>query len=145
MKGEIQPNHIAVNKYELLVLGAPTLVFTEISGMDSETPTVDLPDRTTASGGEELPGEFTAMMPMHHTVQILFMDLWLQEGRDPVSPFYKKVATMLWKSIDNQVAKTYQALGLFVSKRSTPDAEKGNDGDLALVEYTFKYDSLQPI
>ena len=73
------------------------------------------------------------------------MDLWVQEGRDPVSPLYKKVATMLWKSIDNQVAKSYQLLGLFASKRATPDAEKGNDGELALVEYTFKYDSMIPI
>ena len=52
MKGSIQADHIPVNKYEFLVVGIPGLVFTEISGLEQETESVVLPDRTTASGGD---------------------------------------------------------------------------------------------
>lgn len=145
MKGTILPGHVGVNRYELLVLGAPPLVFHEVSGMESETPFVELPDRTQASGGEEAVGEFTAMQPMHHTVERAFMELWLQEGRDPVSPIYKKVATMIWTNIHGEVAAVWSLVGLSVSKRSTPDAEMGNDGEMASIEWTFKYDSMVPL
>lgn len=142
MKGQIQDGHIGTNRFELKVLGGPDLVFTEISGIESETPVVDLPDRTQATGGEEAVGEFTAMLPMHHTVQILFMDVWLQEGRDPVTPTYKRVATLIHTNIENNKTVSYELIGLFVSKRATPDLDMASDGDLAKVEYTFKYDSV---
>lgn len=145
MKGTIQPGHIGVNHYELIVVGAPPLVFTEISGFDSETTWVELPDRTQASGGEETVGEFTAMLPLHHTVERDYLDAWIQSGRDPVSPEYKKVATMLWKNIHGEVTSTFSLVGIACSKRTTPDAEMGNDGEMATNEYTFKYDSCVPL
>lgn len=145
MKGQILPGHHGVNRYELLVLGAPPLVFHEVSGMESETPWVDLPDRTQATGGEEAVGEFTAMQPMHHAVERAYMEAWLQEGRDPVSPTYKKVATMIWTNIHGNVQAVWSLVGLGVSKRVLPDAEMSNDGEMASIEWTFKHDSIPPL
>ena len=34
LKGLIDPDHIPVNKYELAVIGLPTIQFTSISGME---------------------------------------------------------------------------------------------------------------
>lgn len=145
MKGTILPGHIGVNRYNLVVLGAPALVFHEVSGMESETPFVELPDRTQASGGEEGVGEFTVMQPMHHKVERAFMEVWLQEGRDPVTPTYKKVATMIWTDIHGVERTSWSLVGLAVSKRGTPDGEMANDGEMAAIEWTFKYDSMVPV
>ncbi|KKN30259.1 hypothetical protein LCGC14_0835740 [marine sediment metagenome] len=142
MKGVVEPGHIGVHQFELVVTPGPTLVFTEVSGMSSETTKVEMPDRTIVTGGEETVGEFTAMLPMHHESQINFMDLWLQEGRDPVSPLYKKLATMNFRNIEGSLLVAHELIGLFVSNKTLPDADMANDGELAKVEYAFNYDSL---
>jgi hypothetical protein len=90
-------------------------------------------------------GEFTAMLPSHHTTQMAIMEAWLQEGKDPVSPTYKKTGTMLYKDIHGAVKMSREILGLAVSKRADPDLEKGNDGDMATTEWTFKYDDVKPL
>ena len=145
MKGQILPGHIGVNHYELTVLGLIPIVFTKISVIGSETTWVQLPDRTQASGGETVPGEFTATLPMHHTAERLLLDAWMQEGRDPVLPTYKKVATVQAKDIHGKVAASYSLVGLAVSKRDLPDFEMANDGEMAEATYTFKYDDVLPL
>ena len=145
MKGQILPGHIGVNHFELKVLGFIPITLVEISGIESETTWVELPDRTQASGGEEMVGEFTGMLPAHHTTERAILDVWLQEGRDPVLPTYKKVGTLLLKDIHGEVKATYSLTGLAVSKRASPDLEMANDGEMASIEYTFKYDSVVPL
>ncbi|MHA1572425.1 MAG: hypothetical protein ACTSX8_00370 [Alphaproteobacteria bacterium] len=145
MKGTIQPGHVGKNRYELTVVGAPTLVFHEVAGLTSETPTVELPDRTQASGGEEAPGELTVMQPMHHATERAYMEAWLLAGRDPVAPGYKRDATMVWKNIHGVVTATWSLVGLFVSQRVTPDGEMANDGEMADIEWTLKYDATPPL
>ena len=146
MKGDIQSGHIGVNRFQLKVQPGPTtIIFTEITGMTSETPVVELPDRTQATGGEETVGEFTAMLPMHHDAERRFMDLWLQEGRDPVTPTYKRVGTMIFTNIENGKSVSYELIGLFISNRVLPDVDMLNDGEMAKIEYTFKYDSIIPL
>jgi hypothetical protein len=57
MKGAIAPDHIPVNKYQLLVAGVIPLTITEVSGIEDELQTTELPDRTVASGGNRGPSE----------------------------------------------------------------------------------------
>jgi hypothetical protein len=142
MKGQILEGHIGVNHYEMKVLGLIPFTFTNISGLTSETTVVELPDRTQASGGEEMVGEFTAQMPAHHEAEVAALDIWLQEGRDPVLPTYKKAATIISKDIHGAAKLTHGASGLWISKKETPELSMENDGDMAIVTYTFKYDSL---
>jgi hypothetical protein len=145
MKGAILPGHIGINHYELKVSGLDILTFTEISGLENETTWVELPDRTQASGGETLVGEFTAMMPSHHKAEMAIMAAWHQESKDPVSPTYKKTGTMLYKDIHGNVTMARELIGLAVSKRVDPDLEMENDGEMATTEWTFKYDDVNPL
>ena len=145
MKGAIQGDHIPLNKYQLIVLGMPELIFTEISGLEEELETVDLPDRTVASGGQTKTLEFTATLPAHHLIMQAAMELWFVEGRDPVASTYKKTATLILKSISGSTFRTYSLIGLFVCKRATPDLEMANEGEMATIEWTFKADQMLPI
>lgn len=142
LKNTIKPNHAPINKYELLVLGLPSILFTEVSGIEQEIQKVDLPDRTSASGGQTSPFEITAMLPLHHDTELAACESWYKEGQDPVTPTYKKTATMIYKSIDNTVAKSYSLLGMWISKIKMPDTEMANEGEMAQVELTFTVDDF---
>lgn len=145
MKAVLKPDHIAVNNYELLVLGIPPLTPTEISGIEDELETTDLPDRTVASGGNRGTGDWTMMLPMHHLVEQAAMEAWFLESQDPVSPTYRKVATLIHKSISAAVFRTYSVTDLFPYKRTLPDLEMENEGELALVEWAMKHSDMSPV
>ena len=147
MKGDIKPDHIPVNKYQLLVLGTavPFFTFTEISGIEEELQTTELPDRTVASGGNTGPIEFTAKCPMHHLDEQAALELWFNEGKDPVSSTYKKAASLVHMSITGKVLRTYTVVGVFVNKRALPDLAMDNEGEMAANEWGFKADELYPI
>ena len=145
VKGEILPDHIPLNKFQLLVAGLPPLLFTEIAGLEEELEAVDLPDRTKATGGNTLPVEWTAMHPLHHIVEELALEAWFTEAKDPVSPTYKKDATLLMFSNTGAIIKTYALPGTFISKRVIPDMDKANEGEMAANEWTFQTDQINPL
>jgi hypothetical protein len=101
-----------------------------------------LPDRTQASGGEETVNSFTATLPSHHTTDVNLLDAWLQEGRDPVLPTYKKAATLIEKNIHGDAKLSHAFTGLFISQKQLSAKELGNDGEMATITYTFNYDSV---
>lgn len=142
MKGAIKPNHMSVNKYQLLVVGMPSLTPTEISGIEVELQTVDLPDRTKASGGNTTAVEFTMVMPLHHSVEQAGMEAWFRESRDPVSPTYKKAASLVHHRIGLGAPRVLQLIGLFPMKRKMPDLEMANEGEMATVEWTMSADAV---
>lgn len=146
MKGSVQPNHIPVNNFELIVVGLPAILFTEIAGLEDETQTVDLPDRTRASGGNDTGAkEFTAMMFEHHTVERAALELWFKQGRDPVDPLYKKIGTLIKRNIGGQVASTRTLTGLWITQRTDPDLDLANEGEPAMIEWTFSADSVESV
>lgn len=145
MKGDIQPDHIPVNKYQLLILGLPPMVFTEVGGIEQEISAIDLPDDTVASGGKTRPVEFTVSVPEHHIVEQAAMESWFAEGQDPVSPTYKKSGTLIKQSGTGNILRTYSIVDAWVSRRATPDLDMANDGDMATTEYTIRADDLKPI
>lgn len=145
MKGAIQPNHIPLNNFKLLVVGLPGLTPTKISGIEEELETVDLPDRTKASGGNTKPGEFTMMLPMHHSVEQAAMEVWFSESQDPVTPTYKKPGTLIHNALDGTPLRSFTLVGLFPRKRKLPDLEMKNEGEMAEVEWTFSFDDILPV
>lgn len=145
LKGRIQPDHIPVNKYELLVSGFVPLLFTQISGIEEEIDTVELPDRTRASGGNTQPFDFTAMQPMHHTAEVAVMEAWLEENKDPISATAKKTATLVHLSGTGTTIRSYTLTGVWPSKRKLPDLDFENEGEMALIEWTLNADSALPI
>lgn len=142
MKGSVQPNHIPVNNYELIVVGLPKILFTTLSGLEEETEAVDLPDRTKASGGNSTPAEFTGTTFEHHTVELAALELWRLEGKGNVSPLYKKVGTLVKRGIDGNVVTTRTVIGLWITKRKDADLDLANEGEPAMVEWSFSADEV---
>lgn len=145
MKGAMKPDHMPVNKYQLLILGLPPLTPTKISGLEDELQTTELPDRTRASGGNRGPSEFTITLPMHHTVEQAAMEIWYKESQDPVLPSYKKIGTLIHKSISGAGLRTFSLLAAFPTKRKLPDLEMENEGEMAAVEWTISVDDILPV
>jgi len=147
LKGAVQPNHIPVNSFELIVIGlaVPTIFLTEITGLDQETEKVDLPDRTVASGGNKKALEFTAMSFEHHTEELSALEAWRQEGVDPVTPTYKKTATLIKRGIEGQVLTRRALTGLWIPQRKDADLDVANEGDPAMVEWSFSADDVDTV
>lgn len=145
MKGEINPDHMPVNKFQFRVLGLIELTTTQISGIEEELNRVELPDQTAASGGTRPPGTFELKIPMHHDVEFVAMEAWYKEGQDPVSPTYKKPATLSHESLSGTRVRNFTLGGLWVMKRVLPDLDKGNEGEMADVTYTLSYDNITPL
>ena len=82
---------------------------------------------------------------MHHIGELAAMELWLEEGQDPVSLTYKKAGMLIHTSGSGDIIKTYSMIGLFCNKRKLPDLDFESEGDMAVVEWTFQCDTLLPV
>lgn len=145
MKGEIQADHMPVNKYVLQVVGLLTIKAVSISGIEDELETIELPDRTVASGGNRKATEFSMMVPMHHLSEQAALELWFAGSQDPVVPTYKKPCTLTITSLSGLRSKGYTLTGVFPKKRNTPDLEMENEGEMANVEWIMSVDSILPL
>jgi len=145
MKGVIETDHIPSNNWQLIVPTAPPLIITEQSGIKDELETTDLPDRTRASGGNRKATEFDITMPAHHAVEQAFMELWFRESQDPVSPGYKKVATLVQFGISGTVKRTWSLTGVFPTARELGDQEMNNEGEMMTVKWSMSADDIEPI
>lgn len=144
MKGIIDPDHIPKNKFTLRIRGMREFVFTKIGGLEEELEVVDIPDRTRASGGQTKAGDTTVELPTHHIEQIQAMEDWLIDSTDPVDPQYKKTGVLTKTSISGQRSISYTLIGLFPSKRATPDSEMENEGEMDVTTYTLNWDDIIP-
>jgi hypothetical protein len=142
-KAVLTPDHFAISKYDILVEGGPPLVFNEITWPENELDTVELPDRTWASGGREKPFEFTAMHPVHQAegAEEDFLVSWKEQGKDPVDPEYKKNVTLVIYRISGE-PKSYYMSGVFPFKDKNSDLDMNNEGEQIVNEWSFKGDSI---
>ena len=142
MKHVIEADHIRTNKYRVDVVGLPVSITpVSVGGIERETDSVDLPDRTSASGGREKQGEFDISVPAHHHTEIAAMNAWREEAIDPVSPTYKKAVTVTALSGTGANSLLRDLNGVWVPKDGTPDMEMDGDGEMAVIKYTLKWDS----
>lgn len=144
-KGSINTDHIPKNLYELIIIPMPSIHIVGISGIEEELETVVLPDRTNVTGGNTKPGEFTMRTILHHGVEQLLLEEWFKEAQDPPLPFYKRDGTLIMSSISGGNSRSFSLTGMFLSKRSLPDLEMANEGDMVEVTWTVKYDEIHPI
>lgn len=142
MKAIIQPDHIRTSKYRFQPVGLPPILYTSVGALEQEMDTVDLPDRTKATGGRAKAGDTDVKVPMHHVQEVAAMDSWWEEGKDPVTLTYKKPCSMSYISNSGLVLQTYTVLGVWVNKRATPDAELEGEGDMAEVTYGLCWDDI---
>lgn len=145
LKGTMQADHLAANKFQLIVEGLPALTPITVSGIAEELNAVDLPDRTRASAGNTNPTEIVIALPGHHETEIAAMEGWFDECKGDVAETYKKSATLVIKSISGAKQRAYSLMGCFVTRRSTPDLDMTNDGEQVNIEYAMSVDELLPI
>lgn len=145
MQGAIQVDHIPKNNYELLVSGYQTMVITTISEIETELETATMPDRTEVSGGNTKASEFTIELPSHHTVDQAAMEQWFSDSQDPVALTYKKIGTLVMKSISGQYLKSFALTGLFPKKRALSEKKMDDEGELDIITWTMSADSVEPL
>jgi hypothetical protein len=145
IKAVIEEDHIPRNKFQLLIAGMPTITFTYVSGIEYELDTVELPDRTKSPGGNAKPVEFTARMPMHHTSERVAMEAWFEECQDPISSTAKKAGTLVTQSGTGQTTVSQSMTGLFLTKKTLPELDYTNEGEMAEIEWTLSADTVLPI
>ena len=144
LKGTLNADHIQLNKYQLLVAGLPPLTPLSVGELSETLQTVELPDRTRATTGNTAPLTFDVEFPAHHHVECNAIELWYQESQDPVSPTYKKAATLVMQSAGETNERSYTLLGMFPTQRATPSLEMENDGEMASITWTFSLDQVLP-
>jgi len=137
IKGVLKPDHAPVNAFELIVLELPQITFTKVDGIEEEIEGVEMPDKTMASGGNTLPVEFTAEMPLHHTTELAALETWYNLGKGNVALGYKKNGTMIYRTISGAVAKMIPLTELWVKKRKYPDVDMSDEGKPGFVVWTF--------
>lgn len=147
MKGVIKPDHIPINKFRLLVIGtiSPTFTVISTSSIEEELETEELPDRTWVSMGRTGPVEFSISIPMHHRLEMAAMELWFAEGRDPISPGYKKPGVLTHSSLSGGTDVSYVFTDLFPCKRGLPALELGAEGEMAVVTWHLKASIVIPL
>lgn len=146
MQSVFLPDHIPVNNYELIVLPGPAkLECVTISGLEEEIEMIELPDRTRASGGNVKPFSFTISHPKHHIIEDAFMEQWFQSATQPILPGYKRPGSLIIRSVSNLIIRTFNMIGMWPSKRTTPDLDMNNEGELYVTEWEINCDRIIPI
>lgn len=138
----IEEDHIPVNNYALVVNGLIPITFTSVGSLEQEVEWVELSDKTQASTGRTKPGELEVKVPAHHAAQVAAMETWATEGQDPITPGYKKSGSLTFFSGTLLRVLNITAIGLFVCKGATPEGEMANEGEMAELTYTLKWDKL---
>lgn len=138
----IEPDHAAINTYDLKIPGVVDLTAVEISGIKEELETVVLPDRTAASGGGIPPFDITVKIPMHHKVECSTLDFWWETCKSPALPGYKRPAMLMVNRASSIPAAIWHLSGVFVKGREGPALDQKSPGDLALVTYTLSVDGM---
>lgn len=143
--GTIQPDIMPANKFELIVVGMPTITPTTVSEMTDATTESALPDGSVVSGGKTQPVEFTITIPRHHLVEIMAMDNWKKQGEDPIDPGYRKTGTLITFSGTGREFKSESLINLWCRDKGTPALDMANDGEMTVNSYVMRADRIIPV
>jgi hypothetical protein len=145
IKNVLKVNRVQVNKFQLTIApGVGSPLFTTISGLEEELDTVDLPDRTSRSGGREKQLEFEVQQPMHHDLEVLAMEAWYRMCKMSL-PLYLKLGTLVLFDEWGIPRRRYTLPNLWISKRSHSELDLDNDGEMSTITWTLKADQIIPM
>lgn len=145
MRAKLKENPAQTDKYTFAVLGLPLLNPTEVSEIEQDTKSLAMPDGTAVTTGNTEAGEFTITIPNHEVVQIAGMDLWVQQGREPVDPLYKKTAVLIDYRVTGEACRTRTLFGAFAKKTTEAGYAMKPDSELAVTKYLISFDSVVSI
>ena len=142
-KGAVLANHIPVNNFKMTVTGGNVdLLFITLTMPEFETETIDLPDRTQASGGNVLPGESVGSIMGHHNSEVDYLETWRKDGIGKVKTTYKRACTIAEYGIDGKIVRSQGWKGVRIKKVKKTDRDLADPGAPAMYEYTFGIDEL---
>jgi len=146
-KGELSAGYIPNNKFLLSVagLGVSSLVIIEVSGIEQELETVELPDKTVATSGRAGIVEFTIKVPAHESNSIASLNGWFMSCRGSVSTDYKKDGTLALQNTYGETVSSWSISGMFPMKRTLPEMNAAGAGDLSMSEWAFKADDVSKL
>lgn len=143
-KGTVRPDHVPQNKFKLSFPGLPPILFLDVDGLEHELETVDLPDRTKASGGQIKAFDFTATVMHHHDIERKALEQWHKQSQEPVAANYKKTGTLTRFSLTG-VPRSYRLVGVFPKKDMPSNLAMKNEGDAVEDKWTFCCDEMKPL
>jgi len=144
LRGTIKNNHVPLNSFELIVAGMPQITVVTTDDIEQMITAVTMPDGTIRSGGKTEPVEFTISVPMHHDVEQAALEAWKKLAEGPVSSSYLKAGSLVFYKNDG-TPKSYSFTNMWLSGRTIPGADMGNEGDMAAVTFMVKADYVLPV
>jgi len=145
-KGTIGQDYVPTNACIFHVDGIPRAITCTTTGdLEQEIVSPDMPDNTSRSAGVTRPIEFDINVPMHHIYEIELLDLWHEQCLDLVSPLAYRTCVMTYTSHFGQMVLTVPLENTHISKRKLPGTDASNDGEMAVVTYTLKCDTVGKI
>lgn len=144
IKNVLKPNRVQANKFQLTIqpgIGAPT--FTKISGLEEELDKVDLPDRTSRSGGRSKPLEFEVEQPMHHDVEVAQMEAWYAMCKATL-PGHLKLGILVLFDEWGVPRRRRTLTNLWVGKRKDTDQDLNDEGAMSTITWTLHADEMLP-
>lgn len=144
LRGKIKNNHIPLNSFELIVAGLPAITIVTTDDIEQMITAVTMPDGTIRSGGKTEPVEFTFTIPMHHDVEQAAMEYWKKLAEGPVGSTYLKAASLIYYRNEGG-PKSYTFSNMWVSGRTIPGGDMGNEGEMAVVTFAVKADYVSPV
>jgi hypothetical protein len=146
-KGELSVGYIPNNKFILSIpeLGVGDLKIIEVSGIEQELETVELPDKTVATSGRAGIIEFTIKIPAHEDGSIAAINRWFMGCRGNVASDYKKDGTLTLQNTFGTTVSSWTISGMFPTKRTLPELNSSGAGDLTMAEWAFKADDVVKI
>ena len=142
IKNVLLENRIPQNKFRNVIQpSVGEITFISVGDLEEELDFVDLPDRTSRTGGRTKQIEFEVVQPMHHDIEVAAMEAWYTECKDPVSPDHLKIWTYTRIDLGDNPRRVTVLDNCSVMKKVESESDLDNDGDMATITWTIKADA----
>lgn len=139
LKGQVQPNATVTNQFRLTIDDLPPVYFTRMGELERMLQVAEQADETNVSTGRVPPGEFEADQYAHHDAEVVAMEAWHRECEFG-APGYKKSAQVDFLDASGTARRSWELQGLINRGRTSPEFQRGEDGDDVVLTWTLAYD-----
>lgn len=137
----ILPEEHKLGHFLFVIPGITNLTITEFEDLGDKIRTAIMPDQTRRTSGTTEGGESNLKIPQHHAVEVAAMDTYLELCRVG-APLYKRDWTVTYFSTTGISQKGYMLVGGMLTGRMLPGGKIDDEGNPALVQYSFSWDEI---
>ena len=142
LPGMVLGNEALISKFRVKVPDIGTLACSALGGLESKISEFTAEDGTTRSGARSLPGSTTASIFMHHETDRIGVLAWHRAGLVSGPGYKRDIPIEFLNGAGNPV--TIAVLkGTWCSMIKTPDLDATSEGEIAKLEITLNYDTLE--